>query len=197
MTTVFEFPVSGRVDESLVAQVGRLINQATQARVGAVLVVVNSPGGDGGAAIQIYAALRHFSKTVGPVIAHVPRHGAAASAASMVALAADYIVLDPSSKGFIVHPPSGNPARGLRVARDLLEALYCERTLLSATAVRSLLDSGEVEIENNNAVRDGWADEIGSPKRALRVARLCAECAPIWPRNLVSPRRAAMSTRQS
>ncbi len=69
-----------------------------------LLVIVDSFGGWVACAHAVAARLRRFSREVGPVVAYVVK---ADSSAPAVALAADYVVLDPAGR-FLIHGAGGH-----------------------------------------------------------------------------------------
>ena len=58
---------------------------------GPLTLRINSPGGDVVVAADMYSALREYAQTRGPITAYVS--GQAASAASLIAMAADRVVI--------------------------------------------------------------------------------------------------------
>lgn len=129
----------------------------------AITVAINSPGGDVAAAIAIYNALRQYK---GSVTARVD--GVAASAATLVMLAADEIVMAERSL-LMVHDPwtisTGN-AEAMRRTADALEvhatemvAMYADRTGKTPAEVEALL-AAETWMNAEEAVALGFADRV-------------------------------------
>jgi ATP-dependent protease ClpP protease subunit len=177
------------------ATVARRITSQRTRGARALLMEVNSIGGDCVEAFKIGAQLRRVSGAVGPVVAYVGPGAEANSAATAILLEADYIVLDPAAS-ITIHAPRGGEERDRRWAQNQLEALYRERTVMTANQIHGLLDAcGDTTFHAGNAITYGVADEVAGRERALVVARACAASAPLWPSSVSSPRRAVLSGR--
>lgn len=136
----------------------------------AITVSINSPGGSVFDALAIYNALRaHGSEITVKVM------GVAASAASLIAMAGDKIIM-PENTFMMVHNPLvgtyGN-ADELRGMADVLDkigasliATYVSRTGLSEDEVKALLDA-ESWLNAEDAVSKGFATEM---EAALKIA---------------------------
>lgn len=131
---------------------------------------INSPGGSVFDALAIYNALRQHAADVEVVVM-----GVAASAASLVAMAGDRIVM-PENAFMMIHNPLnfayGNAAE-LRDVADVLDkigasliATYAARTGLPEDEIKALLDA-ETWLNADEAVAKGFADEL---QPALKVA---------------------------
>lgn len=141
--------------------------QALARCAGPMNVLINSPGGDTFAGADMYTALREYSAQRGRVTCYVT--GIAASAASLVAMAGDEIVI--SDVGMMmIHDPwtlaVGNAgelrelADVLDTVRDAVAAAYVKRTGLSAQRVREMMAS-ERYMTADEAIADGFADRKG------------------------------------
>lgn len=128
-----------------------------------ITLSINSPGGSVFDAIAMYNALRNTGKEI-----TVRVMGVAASAASLIAMAGDKIVM-PENTFMMVHNPLtgtyGN-AEDLREMADVLDkigasliATYCKRTGKSEDEVKALLDA-ETYLTAAEAVELGFADEV-------------------------------------
>lgn len=128
-----------------------------------ITLSINSPGGDVFAGIAIYNALRNSGKNV-----TVRVLGVAASAASLIAMAGNKIVM-PENSFLMVHNPwtfaMGN-AEELRDTADVLDkigasltATYVARTGQSEEDVKKLL-AEETWLSAEDAVAMGFADEV-------------------------------------
>ena len=136
-------------------------------QVGDVIVRINSPGGDVMAGAELYNALReHSTSGKGRVTVHVT--ALAASAASVVAMAGDEILMNPTAYMMIHNPWSigmGN-ADDLRqladqldeVAEGIIEA-YVLKTGKSRAKLREMLDA-ETYMSAPTAIREGFADGL-------------------------------------
>jgi ATP-dependent Clp endopeptidase proteolytic subunit ClpP len=124
---------------------------------------INSPGGSVFDALAMYNALRQH-----PADILVDVLGVAASAASLVAMAGDRIVM-PENAFMMVHNPftvtAGN-AEELRALADTLDkitaslvAIYAGRTGKPEDEIRALLDA-ETWLAADEAVAKGFADEL-------------------------------------
>ena len=137
------------------------------AQVGDVIVRINSPGGDVLAGAELYNALREHSVSgKGKVTVHVT--ALAASAASVVAMAGDQVLMNPTAYMMIHNPWSvgmGN-ADDLRqladqldeVAEGIVEA-YRLKTGKSRAKLREMLDA-ETYMSAPTAIREGFADGL-------------------------------------
>ena len=137
------------------------------ARLKDVTVYINSPGGDVMAGAEIYTALReHAESGKGTVTVKVT--GIAASAASVIAMAGDKILMSPVSY-MMIHNPwtqlAGN-AKDLRHQADVLDVIseglinaYECRTGKSRDEIKKLLD-GETYMSAQTCVDEGFADGI-------------------------------------
>ena len=135
-----------------------------------IKLAINSPGGSVFDALAMYNALRQH-----PANVEVTVLGVAASAASLVAMAGDTIVM-PENAFMMIHNPLnfayGN-ADELREMADVLDkigaslvATYANRTGLPEAEIKALLDA-ETWLNAEEAVIKGFADEL---QPALKVA---------------------------
>lgn len=135
-----------------------------------VTLTINSPGGSVFDALAIYNALRaHGSEITVKVM------GVAASAASLIAMAGDKIIM-PENTFMMIHNPMvgayGN-ADEMRDMADVLDKIaasligtYVARTGMSEDDVKALLDA-ETWLNAEEAVAKGFATEL---EPALKVA---------------------------
>jgi len=134
---------------------------------GDISVWINSNGGDVFAAAQIYNALKEYSST-GKGIVTVKIDAIAASAASMVAMAGDKVLMSPASWLFIHNPSTlaiGDSAEMLRV-KDMLDEI--KESIINTYVMKSGQPRAKVsELMNaqkwlgaNEAVEYGFADGI-------------------------------------
>jgi len=161
--------------------------------IGDVSVWINSSGGDVFAAAQIYNALKEYSRT-GKGHVTVKIDGIAASAASMVAMAGDKVLMSPVSCLFIHNPSTmavGDSAEMLRV-KDMLDEV--KEAIINAYEMKSgqLRDKisefmdAQKWFSANEAVEYGFADGIlyndGVQFRVMNsLLRRVAEKAPSSP----------------
>jgi ATP-dependent Clp protease, protease subunit len=147
----------------------------------AVTLRINSPGGDVIAASQLRAMLTDYP---GKVTARID--GVCASAATMVALAADRVVMQDSAF-FMIHDPSYSFFMAdlniadmeqmldtLKTAKGSLVGLYETRTGLSAERLARMM-SAETWMNAADAVKFGFADESisgGQPAKNVAAAAL-------------------------
>lgn len=136
-----------------------------------VMLSINSPGGSVFDALAIYNALRNHGAEI-----TVRIMGVAASAASLIAMAGDKIVM-PENAFLMIHNPMGTAwganADEMRELADVLDKIgaslvrtYSARTGLSDEEVKALLDA-ETYLSAEEAVAQGFADEL---EPALRIA---------------------------
>ena len=132
-----------------------------------VTVYINSPGGDVMAGAEIYTALReHSANGKGRVTVKVT--GIAASAASIVAMAGDEILMSPVSY-MMIHNPwtiSMGDAKELRKQADVLDvisegliAAYERRTGKSRDELMRMLEA-ETYMSAQTCIDEGFADGI-------------------------------------
>ena len=130
---------------------------------GDVTVWINSPGGDCNAAAQIYNMLRDYKGHV-----TVKIDGIAASAASVVAMAGDTVLMSPVSM-MMIHNPStiaiGNTG-DMQKAIDMLDAVkesiinaYRLKSGLSRNRISQMMDD-ESWLDANKAVELRFADGV-------------------------------------
>lgn len=133
------------------------------ARCGDVTVYINSPGGDVFAGAEIYTALREHKGKVTVKIAAI-----AASAASVIAMAGDEVLMSPVAY-MMIHDPwtyaMGNAremehqAQVLREIGEGLIAAYTAKTGKSRDEIADLL-AAETYMSAERAVLEGFADGI-------------------------------------
>ena len=130
---------------------------------------INSPGGDCVAAAQIYNMLSNYKGKV-----TVKIDGIAASAASVIAMAGDTVLVSPVSMLMIHNPATiawGDHAE-MQKAIDMLSEVkesiinaYVLKTGLSRPKLSHLMDA-ETWMDANKAVELGFADEIMARAKA-------------------------------
>ena len=129
-------------------------------------VYINSPGGDVMAGAEIYTALReHSDQGKGRITVKVS--GIAASAASIVAMAGDEILMSPVAYMMIHNPWTGplyGNAKDLRKQADVLDVIseglinaYERRTGKSRDELMQMLD-GETYMSAQTCIDEGFAD---------------------------------------
>lgn len=130
---------------------------------GNITVWINSPGGDCVAAAQIYNMLREYEGTV-----TVKIDGIAASAASVIAMAGDKVLMSPVSMMMIHNPmtiafgDSGEMQKAIDMLSSVKDSIinaYEIKTGLSRVKLAHLMDS-ETWMDANKAIELGFADEI-------------------------------------
>lgn len=135
---------------------------------GNITVWINSPGGDCIAAAQIYNMLTEYKGKV-----TVKIDGIAASAASVIAMVGDEVLMSPVSM-IMVHNPSTiamGESNDFQKAIDMLNEVkesiinaYSIKTGLSRTKLSHLMDS-ETWMNANKAIELGFADGIIEKER--------------------------------
>ncbi len=136
-------------------------------RVKDVTVYINSPGGDVMAGAEIYTALReHSAQGKGRVTVKVS--GIAASAASIVAMAGDEILMSPVAYMMIHNPWTGvqGNAKELRHQADVLDVIgegllnaYQKRTGKTRDELLAMLEA-ETYMSAQTCIDQGFADGI-------------------------------------
>lgn len=141
----------------------QLFKDELNSGTGDITVWINSPGGDCVAAAQIYNMLSNYKGKV-----TVKIDGIAASAASVIAMAGDTVLVSPVSMLMIHNPATiawGDHAE-MQKAIDMLAEVkesiinaYVLKTGLSRPKLSHLMDA-ETWMDANKAVELGFADEI-------------------------------------
>lgn len=136
-------------------------------------VYINSPGGDVFAGITIYNILKRHNATV-----NVHVDGLAASAASIVAMAGDKIIM-PKAATMMIHNAWsggwGNKAKMRKLADELeridgqIAGIYTTRTGKEKTVIAGWMDA-ERWMSGDEALADGFADEVEENKQIAACA---------------------------
>ena len=130
---------------------------------GDIAVWLNSPGGDVFAASQIYTMLKEYEGKV-----TVKIDGLAASAASVIAMAGDEIVMSPVAMMMIHNPATvifgeaSDLQSGIKMLSEVKESIinaYEQRTGLPRSKISSMMDA-ETWFSAQKAVELGFADKI-------------------------------------
>ena len=128
-----------------------------------IAVWLNSPGGDVFAASQIYTMLKEYEGRV-----TVKIDGIAASAASVIAMAGDEVVMSPVAMMMIHNPATvifgeaADLASGIKMLSEVKESIinaYEQRTGLPRGKISNMMDS-ETWFSAQKAVELGFADKI-------------------------------------
>nr|WP_312578228.1 head maturation protease, ClpP-related [Sedimentibacter sp.] len=137
------------------------LEKAINGMSGNITVWINSPGGEVFAGSVIYTALKNYSK--GKVIAKVTE---AISAASVIAMAADEILMSPTGL-MMIHNPwtlAEGEVKDMQKAIDLLNEVkesilnaYTKKTGLSKAEIAKLMDE-ETWMSADKAIKMGFAD---------------------------------------
>ncbi len=141
----------------------RMFKDELNAGDGDITVWINSPGGDCVAAAQIYNMLANYRGSV-----TVKIDGIAASAASVIAMAGDTVLMSPVSMLMIHNPATiafGDHAE-MQKAMDMLNEVkesiinaYVLKTGMGRARLSHLMDA-ETWMDANKAVELGFADDI-------------------------------------
>lgn len=147
----------------------QLFKDELNSGTGDITVWINSPGGDCVAAAQIYNMLSNYKGKV-----TVKIDGIAASAASVIAMAGDMVLVSPVSMLMIHNPATmawGDHAE-MQKAMDMLSEVkesiinaYVLKTGLSRPKLSHLMDA-ETWMDANKAVELGFADDIMARAKA-------------------------------
>jgi len=131
---------------------------------GNLQVLINSPGGDVFAGADMYTALRQYARKKGHVTCIIT--GLAASAASMVAMAGDDVLISPVGTLMIHNPWTGlwGNADELREMADILDTVrdgmvysYVRKTGKSNEEIVDLM-AKETWMNSAQAIDEGFAD---------------------------------------
>lgn len=137
-----------------------------EAETGDITVWINSPGGDVFAAAEIYTMLKEYGSKHGMVTVKID--AIAASAASVVAMAGDRVLMSPVAM-LMIHDPmtiaAGNAQdmeKAIVTLNEVKESIitaYRARTGLSRNKISELM-SNETWMSAKKAVELGFADEV-------------------------------------
>ena len=136
---------------------------------GDVVIFLNSPGGDCVAASQIYTMLMEYKGKV-----TVKIDGIAASAASVIAMAGDNVLMAPTGMMFVHNPMTaafGNKAemeKAIEMLEEVKESIinaYERKTGLSRQKLSNLMDS-ETWMNARRAIELGFADGMLGENKA-------------------------------
>ncbi len=142
---------------------------------GDITVWINSPGGDCIAAAQIYNMLREYKGNV-----TIKIDGIAASAASVVAMAGNKVIMSPVSM-LMIHNPMTMAAgdttemkKAISMLTEVKESIinaYELKTGMSRDKIAKLMDA-ETWMDANKAVELGFADEILSRESSVKPSAM-------------------------
>ena len=134
-----------------------------EAATGDIAVWINFPGGDFFAASQIYTMLKDYAGKV-----TVKIDGIAASAAAVIAMAGDEVLMSPTGL-LMIHNPStfvwgeeSDMQKGIEMLSEVKEAIinaFEAKTGLPRKQIAQMMDA-ETWFSANKAVELGFADEI-------------------------------------
>ena len=142
---------------------------------GDITVWINSPGGDCIAAAQIYNMLLEYKGNV-----TIKIDGIAASAASVVAMAGNKVIMSPVSM-LMIHNPMTMAAgdttemkKAISMLTEVKESIinaYELKTGMSRDKIAKLMDA-ETWMDANKAVELGFADEILSRESSVKPSAI-------------------------
>ena len=142
---------------------------------GDITVWINSPGGDCIAAAQIYNMLLEYKGNV-----TIKIDGIAASAASVVAMAGNKVIMSPVSM-LMIHNPMTIAAgdttemkKAISMLTEVKESIinaYELKTGMSRDKIAKLMDA-ETWMDANKAVELGFADEILSRESSVKQSAM-------------------------
>jgi ATP-dependent Clp protease protease subunit len=134
-----------------------------EADIGNITVWINSPGGDFFAASQIYTMLKEYQGKV-----TVKIDGIAASAAAVIAMAGDQVLMSPTAMLMIHNPTTfvwgeeSDMQEGIEMLSEVKEAIinaFEAKTGLERKQIAKMMDA-ETWFSAGRAVELGFADEI-------------------------------------
>jgi ATP-dependent Clp protease protease subunit len=141
----------------------KLFKDELNAGSGNITVWINSPGGDVFAAAQIYNMLRDYKGSV-----TVKIDGLAASAASVIAVAGDTVLMSPVAMMMIHNPATiamgdvGDMEKAIGMLNEVKESIlnaYEDKTGMKRSKLSKMMDD-ETWFNAKKAVELGFADEI-------------------------------------
>lgn len=150
---------------------------------GKIHLVIDSPGGDGLAALALYDHFKTRNVTCEII-------GQCASAATVVMMAANHIACQPATR-IMLHEPSPfirGTRHELRAEADRLDAMvnrlvqvYSDRTKQSIKTVRRWVTKKDKWFDASQAVAVGLVDEILEPQPARLPRRTLATAGEVKP----------------
>jgi ATP-dependent protease ClpP protease subunit len=186
--------LGGRITPTTASLFERDTDELLAAGARAVVVHVESPGGDFEAAERMARRLRYLEARRIPSVAYVARGD---SGAAFVALAASFAVTAPSGRWFIHNPlliPEARTTEEFATLASVRERLYAHtlrRTVLGRDELEGLCAANLGAFDASTAWTCGLTDEIGDATRA----RVLAEVAAAGQGLPDSPRRLALKSR--
>ena len=159
---------SGLTDAQFIAELDAALAQSPAREV---LITINSRGGEVDHALAIFNHLRTMKAQGTRIVARVD--GIAASAASIIAMAGDEIVM-PENAFLMIHDPAGLVMGTAEDMRAMAEALdKVKGSLVSGYAAKSgrtpeevsALMAAETWFDASDAVAQGFADRLIEPVR--------------------------------
>lgn len=162
----------------------QLFKDELNSGTGNITVWINSPGGDCIAAAQIYNMLTNYNGKV-----TVKIDGIAASAASVIAMAGDSVLMSPVSTMMIHNPATiafgdhTDMQKAIDMLNEVKESIinaYVIKTGLSRSKLSHLMDA-ETWMSSNKAIELGFADGLTSDndledKGAVEVTDVLFSC---------------------
>ena len=153
----------------------RIFRDELMSGEGDITVWINSPGGDCIAAAQIYNMLLEYKGNV-----TIKIDGIAASAASVVAMAGNKVIMSPVSM-LMIHNPMTMAAgdttemkKAISMLTEVKESIinaYELKTGMSRDKIAKLMDA-ETWMDANKAVELGFADEILSRESSVKQSAM-------------------------
>lgn len=134
-----------------------------EAESGDITLWINSPGGDCFAASQIYTMLKEYEGKV-----TVKIDGIAASAASVIAMAGNEVLMSPTAMLMIHNPATivwgevSDMKRGIEILSEVKESIinaYENKTGLSRSKIATMMDK-ETWMSAGKALELGFCDEV-------------------------------------
>jgi ATP-dependent protease ClpP protease subunit len=169
---VGEVYLSGGIDGTAADRLARDVASAAEDDARVLLLTINSEGGNLESAERMIAALRAFP---GPVVVSIQNY--CASAATLLAMAADYIVMRPGATT-LIHAPTGGSDEERAAWREHLIAAYAGGTGLDDMTCRALFNGGDTCLNASEALARHFVDDVGDRYRARTVAELFAAGRP-------------------
>jgi ATP-dependent Clp endopeptidase proteolytic subunit ClpP len=155
---------------------------------------INSPGGSVFDALAIHSVLARHPATVTVYV-----DGLAASAASVIAMVGDHVVM-PAGSMLMIHDPIGGVVGGADDMRGMAEALdritdslastYAAKSGKPMDAVKTLM-AAETWLSAAEAVEMGFADQIEAPRKIAAMFDLSKYAAPPQALHLPANRKEA------
>jgi ATP-dependent protease ClpP protease subunit len=159
-----EVNISGGIDSAAADRLVRDVGSAAEDGARVLLLTINSEGGHLESTERMIAALHGFP---GPVVVSIPDF--CASAATLLALAGDYVVMRPGA-AMLIHEPTGGSDEERAAWREHMLNVYSSSTGLNDMTCRERFNGGDMRLDASEALARHFIDDTGDRYHARGVA---------------------------